>query len=80
MESFPELKKNQVALIRADKKNGHVLDEKLVLAVDKNQIVYTVFESLNEAKIFAEIFLATNQDIELVIYSSNEEVLFYSNE
>ncbi len=80
MESFPELKKNQVALIRADKKNGHVLDEQLVLAVDKYQKVYTVFESLNEAKNFAEIFLTTNQDIELVIYSSNEEVLFYSNE
>jgi hypothetical protein len=80
MESFPELNKNQVTLIRADKITGHVLDEQLILAADKNQKVYTVFESLNEAKIFVESFLSTNHNIELVIYSSKKDVLFYSNE
>ena len=70
MEPFPNLTNNQVALIRADKKTGHVLDERLLLTLDDNQKVYTVFDSLNKAQIFA---------VEIVIFSSKEDVLFYSN-
>lgn len=80
MKLFPNLNKNQVVFVRADKKTGHVLDEQLVLATEENQKVYTVFETLNEAKIFAESFLSSNDDIEVVIYSCNEDVLFYSNQ
>jgi len=79
MEPFPNLTNNQVALIRADKKTGHVLDERLLLTLDDNQKVYTVFDSLNKAQIFAEEILSSNHEIEIVIYSSKEDVLFYSN-
>ena len=80
MESFPELKPNHVVLLRADKKTGHVLDEKLFLALEENQKTFTLFESLDEAKVFAQNLLSNNPEIELVIYSNKEDVLFYSNE
>lgn len=79
MESFPHLRHNQVALVRAEKKTGYVLDEELALAVSDNQKVYTVFDSLGEAQAFAEKILSSNQEIEVAIYSDRQEVLFYSN-
>ncbi len=79
MWPFPYLKYNQVALVRAENKTGHVLDEELVLAVSDNQKVYTIFDSLDEARAFAEKILSSNQEIEIAIYSDSQEVLFYSN-
>lgn len=79
MKPFPYLKHNQVALIRAEKKTGHVLDEDFVLAVSDNQKVYTVFDSLDEGQAFAEKIISSNEEIEVVIYSNLQEVLFYSN-
>ena len=79
MESFPDLKDYEVALIRAEKHTGHVLDEKLSLALLDKQEVYTVFESLNKAQNYAKEILSSNQEIEIVIYSSTHKVLFYSN-
>jgi len=79
MKPFPRLKHNQVALVRAEKKTGHVLDEELVLAVSDNQKVYTVFDSLDEAQAFAGKIISYNQEVEVVIYSDRQEVLFYSN-
>lgn len=79
MRPFPHLKHNQVALVRTEKKTGHVLDEDFVLAVNDNQKVYTVFDSLDEAQTFAEKIISSNQEIEVGIYSDLQEVLFYSN-
>lgn len=79
MQSFPYLRFNQVALVRAEKKTGYVLDEELALALNDNQKVYTVFDSLNDAQVFAEKILSSNQEIEVAIYSDLQEVLFYSN-
>lgn len=80
MRAFPEIKQDQVVLLRADKKTGHVLDEQLSLAVDATQKVFTVFDSLTEAMAFGERLLSTNHEVEIVIYSNKENILFYSNE
>lgn len=79
MRPFPQLKYNQVALVRAEKKTGYVLDEEFVLAVSDDQKVYTVFDSLSQAQAFAEKIISSNQEIEVAIYSDRQEVLFYSN-
>ena len=79
MQPFPDLTYNQVALIRADKRTGHILDENFSLALNDNQKVYTIFVSLNKAQIFAEEVLSSNNEIEIVIYSNKEDVLYYSN-
>jgi hypothetical protein len=55
------------------------LDEKFELALDDNQNVFTVFESLEDARFFAEKVLASNSDIEIVIYSHQKDVLYFSN-
>jgi hypothetical protein len=80
MESFPLLKHNQVALLRADKNTGIVLDDQLSFALNDSQKVFSVFDSLNDAIFFADDFLSFNQKVEVVIYSDNEEVLFHSNQ
>jgi hypothetical protein len=80
MESFPLLKHNQVALLRADKNTGIVLDDQLSFALNDSQKVFSVFDSLNDAIVFADDFLSFNQKVEVVIYSDNEEVLFHSNQ
>ncbi|MBO9593976.1 MAG: hypothetical protein J7599_13795 [Niabella sp.] len=80
MEMFPDLKQNEVALLRAEKKTGHVLDESFLLALNDSQKVYTIFDSFDEARIFAQGIIDSNNDIEIVIYSSSNEVLYYSNE
>lgn len=79
MEPFPCLKHSQVALVRAEKKTGYVLDEEFALAVSDDQKVYTVFDSLSQAQAFAEKIISFNQEIEVAIYSDRQEVLFYSN-
>lgn len=80
MESFPILQHNQVALLRADKNTGIVLDDQLSFALNDSQKVFSVFDSLNDAIVFADDFLSFNQKVEIVIYSDNEEVLFHSNQ
>jgi hypothetical protein len=68
-----------VALLRAEKKTGIVMDENLSFAMSDDQKVYTVFESLEKAKLCAVNFLRENPDIEIAIYSNTEEVLYDSN-
>ena len=80
MEEFLDLKKNEVALLRAEKKTGIVLDEDLLYATRNDQKVYTIFDSFDEAMIFAKRIISCSEEIEVVIYSCEEEVVYYSNE
>ncbi len=79
MEKFPELKNNQVALLRANSLTGHVLDEILNLAVKDEQKVYTVFNSYHEALEAAKSITINDEDMECVVYGKDHEVLFYIN-
>jgi hypothetical protein len=50
------------------------------VAVNANQKVYTVFDSYDAALDFGQTIISANEEIEVVIYSGKQEVLFYSNE
>lgn len=77
MEKFPELKEGQVALLRANFKTGHVLDELFKEAVESSQEIYTVFDDKHEALQFAKAIIAEKKDIECVISGGDEELIFY---
>lgn len=76
MQKFPELKNNQVALLRADALTGHVLDEQLNVAINDEQHAYTVLNSYYEALGIAKAVMLKEKNIECVIYGKNKEVLF----
>ncbi|HWZ04084.1 MAG TPA: hypothetical protein VNX40_10785 [Mucilaginibacter sp.] len=76
MQKFPELKNNQVALLRADALTGHVLDEQLKVVRNDEQHVYTVVNSYYEALGIAKAAMLKEMNIEYVIYGKNKEVLF----
>ena len=76
MQKFPELKNNQVALLRANSQSGHVVDEMLNLATNDEQAVYTIFNSYYEALENAKSIISKENSTECVIYGKNKEVLF----
>ena len=49
MQKFPILNESQVVVLHAEVSTGHVLDINLSLAISDTQIVFQIFESLNEA-------------------------------
>ena len=77
MQKFPALEDNQVALVRAHSSTGHILDENNILALHKEQNVYTVFSNLDLAIEYAENAVKTNKDLEIVIYGKQKEVIKY---
>ena len=80
MKKFPEIKDEQVVLLRAEFNTGHVLDEQFNLVISDNQKAYTVLNSVEEAIVFAKEILAEKENqIEYVIYNRNQEVLHYFN-
>jgi len=54
-----------------------VLDINLSLAISDTQIVFQIFESLNEALDHINQVKGNNSNIEFVIYDSNEKVIRY---
>lgn len=77
MQPFPKINDNQVVLLRAEFKSGHVLDETFNLAVNDSQTVFSIFNSLEEGRNAAEKILAERNDIEFTIYGKDKEVLLY---
>ena len=49
---FPNIKSEQVALLRSDYNTGHVLDDNYTLHINSNQEIYTIFDSLEDARVF----------------------------
>jgi len=69
MEKFPEIKKEQVVLLRVDPPTGHILDETFKLYRDNNnQKAYSIFKSLEEAIEYANNFLDKTSQYEFSIY------------
>lgn len=77
MKKFPELKADQVALLRAEINTGHVLDDKYNIAINDSQNVYSIFQSVEEAIIFSKKILSEKKGVEIVIYGKEEQVLHY---
>lgn len=78
MEKFPKLEGEQVALLRADVNTGHVLDDTLNLAVNDHQKVFTLFDDVEEALLFAKELISQNNKVECVIYSEGRKVLHHT--
>ena len=76
MQKFPDLKSNQVTLLRAEIATGHVVDENFKLANNDDQTVYTVFESEKEALNTAKKIVTEKKNIECIIYNANEKILY----
>jgi len=77
MQKFPILNESQVVVLHAKVSTGHVLDINLSLAISDTQIVFQIFESLNEALDHINQVKGNNSNIEFVIYDSNEKVIRY---
>lgn len=77
MQKFPELRKQEVALMRADMLTGHVLDDEFILVLNNVQKVYTIFDNVELALEYAKSIILDRQNIECVIYGPNEKVLHY---
>lgn len=79
MREFPKLKKDQAAILRADKNTGHVLDDHFEIAINDKQDVYTVFDSLEDAINFSKELINQCYNIEIVIYDWEKRVLHLIN-
>ena len=77
MEKFPKIECGQVALMRADKNTGIVMDEKFEHALTDEQKVYTVFDSHDSAIEYAKRISSERKYVEIVIYGQNMEVLTF---
>lgn len=77
MEKFPKLTNTQVALLRADINTGHVIDEKLGLAISDDQKVYTLFDDSEKALFYAKNLILENKTVECVIYSDESKILYH---
>ena len=77
MENFPELNDSQLALLRADVKTGHILDNEFNLAINDHQKVFTLFDDAKTALLFAKDVLKKNTNVECVIYTKDKSVLYH---
>lgn len=75
MEKFPELRDQQVVLLRADINTGIVLDENYVYATNQKQTVYTIFENVDEALKVAKRIVLERQNVECGIYGIDEKII-----
>ena len=77
MQQFPDLKDNQVALLRAELKTGHVVDEEFNLVTTDTQTVYTIFDDVESALSFVKKELAVKKEFEFVVYRKDRSVVDY---
>lgn len=77
MEHFPNLKYNEVALMRSDALTGHVLDDQFKIALNDTQKVYTTFNDVQLALEYAKSVVLTKANMECVIYGKSQEVIHY---
>jgi len=77
MEKFPYLRNNQVALLKAERGTGHIIDENFQLAVSNLQKVFIVFDNVDIALQAAKGFIISNNEIEIILYGKNKVVLYF---
>jgi len=62
--------------MRVDINTGIVLDANYARVTNDNQVVFTIFDGVNEAVVFSRSVIKQNRDIELSIYEEVEKFLF----
>ncbi|WP_207513117.1 hypothetical protein [Longitalea luteola] len=72
---FPQLSEKEVALVRAEKNTGIIVDDKFERHISESQVYYSVFESYEAALQY--INSISRKDIEFIIYGKNQEVLLF---
>ena len=78
MENFPELNDSQLALLRADVKTGHILDNEFNLAITMIIKRYLLFlMMLKQHCCLQKTFLKKNTNVECVIYTKEKNVLYH---
>jgi hypothetical protein len=70
---FTQLFEKEVALVRAEKNTGIIVDDIFERHASENQVFYSVFESFESA--IQYINSISRKDIEYIIYGKNQEVL-----
>ncbi len=77
MTNFPTLQENQVALARAQKATGIILDEQFNVHISELNEVYTIFEGMQQAIAYVDSVKGTRNDVEFIIYDRNQSVLSF---
>lgn len=75
MKQFPLLKEEEVAVLRALKATGVVLDESFSICVSDVQTCYTVFVNLNQALDYVKEMQLIRDDVEYVIYNKAQSAI-----
>ena len=73
---FPDLNKNEFAVVMADNNTGIILDtnQKLYRNNSGNSAC-SIFENINDARDFIEKIAMTNDKIEFMIYDYNQQLV-----
>lgn len=77
MESFPNLKEGQFAIIRADFNTGTVLDEEFNYAIKDSQKVYNIVDGLSNAISRAKTMIIERGSVECIIYDHSHNLASY---
>ncbi len=67
MSNFPALQNDQVALARAQKATGIIIDEACNIDISELNKVFTIFEGIQEAIDYIENIKSIRKDIEFII-------------
>lgn len=79
MKDFPILKDPQVVLVHAEYNTGYVLDDTFNLYTgEEAQKKFKIFNNLEQAITYIKSILSIRKDIEMIVYNSNEEVVYYT--
>lgn len=77
LDNFPQLSNEQVALMRAAKATGVILDEDFKTLISDEQKMFTVFENLQQAKMYIDKILILRDDVDLTVFDKDQTMLVF---
>ncbi|QHN65426.1 hypothetical protein [Bergeyella cardium] len=75
--NFPKIKESEYAILIADSNTGIILDVDFNIYIDDNQAIYRIFSSIDEVKEFIEEILKEKENIEIIVYDNNKNVVMF---
>ncbi len=75
--NFPKIKESEYAILIADSNTGIILDVDFNIYIDNNQAIYRIFSSIDEVKEFIEEILKEKENIEIIVYDNNKNVVMF---
>ncbi|MCL1923959.1 MAG: hypothetical protein FWF50_00075 [Defluviitaleaceae bacterium] len=78
MLNFPRIKSSQLAVSRAERSTGIMLNEKFERHLNNNEeyVVFTIFESLDDARNYVDRLKIEREDIEFYVYNHLQELVY----